>query len=274
MPRYYCDYCDTYLTHDSPSVRKQHNAGYKHKANVRTYYQQYEAQQNQYLIDQKVKEHLGQAAAFQQVGGAYSQLRPRLPVLPNPLMPMNPALYPGMRPVAPLPRPVPGTAGYPGMPPTLAPPGSPSVPGQVNPSMPAQINLSMPGQVNPSMPGQVNPSMPGQFNPSMPGQVNPSMPGQVNPSMPGQVNPSASGQVNPSASGQVNPSAPGQVNNGMLRPIMLNAPMMAPVSSGTPTSGGPPPLFTQNMYQANPTAPSTGGFESPNAGAQPQEAKH
>lgn len=25
MPRYYCDYCDVFLTHDSPSVRKQHN---------------------------------------------------------------------------------------------------------------------------------------------------------------------------------------------------------------------------------------------------------
>mmetsp|Transcript_25880 Transcript_25880/g.72483 ORF Transcript_25880/g.72483 Transcript_25880/m.72483 type:complete len:156 (-) Transcript_25880:155-622(-) len=42
MPRYYCDYCDTYLTHDSPSVRKQHNAGYKHKANVRNYFAQFE----------------------------------------------------------------------------------------------------------------------------------------------------------------------------------------------------------------------------------------
>ncbi|XP_024965158.1 U1 small nuclear ribonucleoprotein C-like [Cynara cardunculus var. scolymus] len=111
MPRYYCDYCDTYLTHDSPSVRKQHNAGYKHKANVRIYYQQYEAQQNQYLIDQKVKEHLGQAAAFQQVGAAYNQLRPRLPMMPmpgNPQLAMNPALF-GMRPPVSLPRPIPGT---------------------------------------------------------------------------------------------------------------------------------------------------------------------
>ncbi|XP_024390520.1 U1 small nuclear ribonucleoprotein C [Physcomitrium patens] len=78
MPRYYCDYCDTHLTHDSPSVRKQHCAGYKHKANVRQYYQQFEEQQTQSLIDQKVKEHLGQTAAAlaqQQVGGAvYSHL--------------------------------------------------------------------------------------------------------------------------------------------------------------------------------------------------------
>ncbi|CAI0423300.1 unnamed protein product [Linum tenue] len=123
MPRYYCDYCDTYLTHDSPSVRKQHNAGYKHKANVRIYYQQFEEQQTQSLIDQRIKEHLGQTAAFQ-VGGAYNQhlmaQRPRLPILPTPMMPIpgNPnlppgaQLMPGMRPPL-LPRP--------GMPPPGAP---------------------------------------------------------------------------------------------------------------------------------------------------------
>lgn len=42
MPRYYCDYCDTYLTHDSAAVRKQHNSGFKHKANVRNYYMQFD----------------------------------------------------------------------------------------------------------------------------------------------------------------------------------------------------------------------------------------
>lgn len=31
MPKYYCDYCDVFLTHDSPSVRKTHNGGRKHK---------------------------------------------------------------------------------------------------------------------------------------------------------------------------------------------------------------------------------------------------
>ncbi|RWR92104.1 zinc finger protein [Cinnamomum micranthum f. kanehirae] len=57
-----------------PSVRKQHNAGYKHKANVRTYYQQFEEQQTQSLIDQRIKEHLGQTAAFQQqVGATYKK---------------------------------------------------------------------------------------------------------------------------------------------------------------------------------------------------------
>ncbi|KAI5429519.1 Multidrug resistance protein 1 [Lathyrus oleraceus] len=62
MPRYYCDYWDTYLTHDSPYVRKQHNSGYKHKANVRSYYLQFEEQQTHSLIDQRIKEQLGQSA--------------------------------------------------------------------------------------------------------------------------------------------------------------------------------------------------------------------
>lgn len=126
MPRYYCDYCDTYLTHDSPSVRKQHNAGYKHKANVRAYYQQFEEQQTQSLIDQRVKEHLGQTTAFQQqVGAAFQQhlaatmQRPRIPVLPPPTLPVpgstqlpnGQPLVPTVRPPV-LPRPTTVPPGY------------------------------------------------------------------------------------------------------------------------------------------------------------------
>ncbi|XP_072952418.1 U1 small nuclear ribonucleoprotein C-like [Typha angustifolia] len=142
MPRYYCDYCDTYLTHDSPSVRKQHNAGYKHKANVRSYYQQFEEQQTQSLIDQRIKEHLGQAAAFQQqVGATFNQhllslpgnvQRPRLPVLPPPILPIGASsapLIPGVRPpVLPTPVGAPGYAGAPTMSPTVVPPGATSMP--------------------------------------------------------------------------------------------------------------------------------------------------
>mmetsp|Transcript_8971 Transcript_8971/g.32837 ORF Transcript_8971/g.32837 Transcript_8971/m.32837 type:complete len:86 (+) Transcript_8971:220-477(+) len=61
MPRYYCDYCDAYLTHDSPSVRKQHNAGYKHKANVRNYYMQFEEQTTLSFIDKKLSSFDGSA---------------------------------------------------------------------------------------------------------------------------------------------------------------------------------------------------------------------
>ncbi len=41
MPKYYCDYCDTFLTHDSPSVRKTHNGGRKHKVCSSCYTQEW-----------------------------------------------------------------------------------------------------------------------------------------------------------------------------------------------------------------------------------------
>ncbi|KRZ29794.1 U1 small nuclear ribonucleoprotein C [Trichinella pseudospiralis] len=55
MPKYFCDYCDTHLTHDSPSVRKTHNSGRKHKENVRMYYQQWMEEQAQKLVDATAK---------------------------------------------------------------------------------------------------------------------------------------------------------------------------------------------------------------------------
>lgn len=65
---------------------------------MRIYYHQFEEQQTQSLIDQRIKEHLGQ------VGGVFNQqhmlARPRLPMMPPPgTMPM------GMRPPL-LPRPM------------------------------------------------------------------------------------------------------------------------------------------------------------------------
>lgn len=156
MPRYYCDYCDTYLTHDSPSVRKQHNAGYKHKANVRSYYLKLEEEQTQILIDQKIKERLGQAAAYQQIGAAYNQhlaafpgQRLRLPMMPPPMLPvpgaMPPQLMAGVRPPM-LPIPVPGAPGYSAVPPTAP------IAGQMPPvsSLPMQPNaLPAPPALNP-----------------------------------------------------------------------------------------------------------------------------
>lgn len=85
---------------------------------MRSYYQQYEAQLNQSLIDQKVKEHLG---AYRPVGPPYP-LRPGLPILPTPQVPMPlsmpmpgttplPSTFPGIRPPPVLPRPAPGAPG-------------------------------------------------------------------------------------------------------------------------------------------------------------------
>ncbi|ODV62283.1 Yhc1p, partial [Ascoidea rubescens DSM 1968] len=40
MPKYYCDYCRIYLTHDSASVRKSHFIGKNHIKYVCDYYEQ------------------------------------------------------------------------------------------------------------------------------------------------------------------------------------------------------------------------------------------
>ncbi|XP_061366621.1 U1 small nuclear ribonucleoprotein C-like [Gastrolobium bilobum] len=200
MPRYYCDYCDTYLTHDSPSVRKQHNAGYKHKGNVRSYYQQFEEQQTQSLIDQRIKEHLGQTAVFQQVGVAYNHMvgqRPSFPVLPPPRLPIpgnaqvlgNQQLIPGFRPL--LPRP--GYLSGPPMPQMVPPPGAPSFPGQAN---------------------------------------------------------------------------------TLPRPPTLAPPSMVPGSTATPVSNGTPSMVSSAVYQANPSASLTGGYDSYNANTQAPEGNH
>ena len=44
MPKYYCDYCDTFLTHDSASVRKSHIDGVRHQAAVKAYYAQLDSE--------------------------------------------------------------------------------------------------------------------------------------------------------------------------------------------------------------------------------------
>eukprot|EP00608_Synchroma_pusillum_P008966 CAMPEP_0198419694 /NCGR_PEP_ID=MMETSP1452-20131203/391_1 /TAXON_ID=1181717 /ORGANISM="Synchroma pusillum, Strain CCMP3072" /LENGTH=81 /DNA_ID=CAMNT_0044139831 /DNA_START=50 /DNA_END=291 /DNA_ORIENTATION=+ len=41
MPRYYCAYCDSTLTHDSEAGRKQHMRGWKHRENFQRYYGQF-----------------------------------------------------------------------------------------------------------------------------------------------------------------------------------------------------------------------------------------
>lgn len=39
--RYYCDYCDTFLTNCSQTIRRTHVAGRKHRDNVRFYYERW-----------------------------------------------------------------------------------------------------------------------------------------------------------------------------------------------------------------------------------------
>lgn len=129
MTRYYCDYCDTYLTHDSPVVRKQHNSGYKHKANVRNYYMQFEESQTQSLIDSKIMEFAQHARPPTMPG-----MPPAMPLgvgmgggppqgmqgMPPPGMGGPP---PGMGGPPPGFRPPPGMAPPPGWRPGMMPPG-------------------------------------------------------------------------------------------------------------------------------------------------------
>ncbi|XP_017478039.1 PREDICTED: U1 small nuclear ribonucleoprotein C-like [Rhagoletis zephyria] len=84
MPKYYCDYCDTFLTHDSPSVRKTHCNGRKHKENVRFYYQKWMEEQAQNLIDATTAAFkANKALAPSPFGG----LKPPIPGMPPVLPP-------------------------------------------------------------------------------------------------------------------------------------------------------------------------------------------
>eukprot|EP00041_Stephanoeca_diplocostata_P007229 m.101097 g.101097 ORF g.101097 m.101097 type:complete len:153 (-) comp16792_c0_seq1:394-852(-) len=118
MPKYYCDYCDTYLTHDSSSVRKTHNSGRKHKDNVRAYYEKW--------VDENIPGGMVALVPQAQMGNVPSMMSggvfrgPAPPLnIPNGLMPtpgsgMNMGSRPPMLPP-------PGMGGPRGMP-MLPPP--------------------------------------------------------------------------------------------------------------------------------------------------------
>ncbi|KAI0982314.1 hypothetical protein GJ496_010425 [Pomphorhynchus laevis] len=164
MPKYYCDYCDTYLTHDSPSVRRTHNQGRNHKENVRLYYQQWMEEQAQKLIDQttaafksgKFSSPAAQAVAMAAMHGAQSTLNFRVgQMVGGPTLMMHPG---GMIPRGPPPQ---GAYFYP----TL---GNPAVQRFTRPGSPYPMIRLPP---NPAMIPRVPPMMlphhqlPGQLQP-------------------------------------------------------------------------------------------------------------
>ena len=123
MPKFYCDYCDTYLTHNTPSVRKTHCNGRKHKENVKLYYQKWMEDQAQSLIDAttaafmkgKLGKYPGNAIPPpQSLGGPPMRpmgpggmgpggMRPMPPMGPmGPMGPMPPGMPPGMMPGPPM----------------------------------------------------------------------------------------------------------------------------------------------------------------------------
>ncbi|RUS71881.1 hypothetical protein EGW08_020355 [Elysia chlorotica] len=140
MPKYYCDYCDTYLTHDSPSVRKTHCNGRKHKENVRLYYQKWLEEQVQKLVDDTTAAYQAGKITANPFTGPGAPPGPGGAMIPPPggpnmQKPMMGGPGPGM----------PGQMG-PG-PGPMRPPMGPGGPG--GPMMP----MMGPGPMGPMMPG-------------------------------------------------------------------------------------------------------------------------
>ncbi|KAF2110723.1 U1 zinc finger-domain-containing protein [Lophiotrema nucula] len=194
MPKFFCDYCDVYLTHDSMSVRKAHNSGRNHLRNVQQYYEQISSEHTQLVInsitdayategqDNPLTHPMGPLAMGGMGGppmgfpGAHAGGPPPFPGFPPPGMP---GLPPGMPP------PFMGRGGPPSnmpphmppFPPPNMPPGGPS-PMQNMPFPPPPNMQGGPGNMPfppfPGPPGQAG-SPPGglPFPPPMGGPQGP-----------------------------------------------------------------------------------------------------
>ncbi|KAF2076484.1 hypothetical protein CYY_002224 [Polysphondylium violaceum] len=172
MAKYYCDYCDKFLTHDSPSVRKSHTSGKLHKLAVQRYYQQFEDEFTQSLIDERLKE-----LAKQKMSGSMPMGGPFAPY-PNAGM----GGHPGMPPQGPfnpinLPPNIPNIPPYAGAPPPYGMPPQPQPQqqqGLINPNMYQQ---GPPGHSPPQSHNNYNNKPQGMSQPQIPGMPQPSIPG-------------------------------------------------------------------------------------------------
>ncbi|KAI0368096.1 Sua5/YciO/YrdC/YwlC family protein [Pilatotrama ljubarskyi] len=125
MPKHYCDYCDVFLTHDSASVRKAHNSGRNHLANVRDYYASLGHDKAQSIIDQITAAYeSGNPPPPGGFGFGPQHLGPPAPPFGGPPMGYG-APFGGPPPFAGRPPMPPGMPGPPGM---MGPPGAPPFP--------------------------------------------------------------------------------------------------------------------------------------------------
>ncbi|KAF9290549.1 hypothetical protein BGZ68_006785 [Mortierella alpina] len=219
MPKYYCDYCDIFLTHDSSSVRKAHNAGRNHLINVKTYYSELPPSATQSVLDtinkayaeaatrtdmashdrdlqQSIPQQYSGYPQYPTLGGPFNPYGrpPSFPGMPPGMPPMRPGDRPnGMPPGPPPPmfmRPPPGA---PGMPPHLPPPPPGLFP---PPGFPTGASFPPPGAPFPP-PGAPGFPPPGQFPAMPPGAAGappfrpPFPPGSIPP--PGSAAPPGSG---------------------------------------------------------------------------------
>ncbi|ESK94432.1 hypothetical protein Moror_8090 [Moniliophthora roreri MCA 2997] len=162
MPKHYCDYCDVFLTHDSASVRKAHNSGKNHLANVKDYYASLGHDKAQSIIDQIT-------SAYESSGGPPAG---GFGFGPQHLGVGPPSGYPSMMPPPGMARPPfpPGPGGFPPMmppPPGMGPPGFPGAmppfppnPNMARPPFPPQN----PPTGGPAPGNATSPSPPGNFN--------------------------------------------------------------------------------------------------------------
>nr|AAT09067.1 U1 small nuclear ribonucleoprotein [Bigelowiella natans] len=94
MGRFYCDYCDIYLTHDSQAGRKQHMHGRRHQENVRQYY-------SEFLTSSTGAPSMAPPMGLPGVPRMPPPfmrppfMPPRGPFMPPPMMPMAPPPYMG-----------------------------------------------------------------------------------------------------------------------------------------------------------------------------------
>ncbi|UKZ83302.1 hypothetical protein TrVFT333_011110 [Trichoderma virens FT-333] len=184
MPKFFCDYCDVYLTHDSMSVRKAHNSGRNHLRNVVDYYQQIGHEKAQSVIDSITSSYAAEGQAHANPMLLQNQPGQGFPAFgfpggippPFPGMPGAPPGHtPGGRGMPPMPPFPPGPNGMPPMPPNglpfpppgglpFPPLGAPGGPGIPPPNFPGMPGMPPPGQHSFPPPGfpAGGPPAPGQ----------------------------------------------------------------------------------------------------------------
>ena len=144
MPKYYCDYCDIYLTHDAPKVRKDHNSGWKHSLQVKAYYMQLDQEKLQAVVNEVLRE--------------YEERGEYVPVYAGPTLKPSIASTPMIQPQRPV----------------ILPPGMQLPKGMNIPVMNVQPGIGNPSGMMPPPPGMV---LPPGMRPPPPGMVMP--PGMI-----------------------------------------------------------------------------------------------
>ncbi|KAI9015420.1 u1 small nuclear ribonucleoprotein-like protein C [Hyaloraphidium curvatum] len=177
MPRYYCDYCDIFMTHDSAPARKAHNGGWKHRQFVQEYYSTLPATKIQEIMENLTYAYASNPHELPEFapfipGQPYGLggVRPPMPPMGMPMgMPGRPFAPPGFPGAPPgFPAPPPGMSlppGFPPLPPGMPPPPPGMLPPPGMPGMPAPP----PGSgAYPSGPPGAPPGFPGFPPPGMP----------------------------------------------------------------------------------------------------------